>query len=229
MKIEKNKIVAIEYVLKDTDGKVLDSSHEAGAFEYLHGRGNLIVGLEKQLEGREPGDKFSAVIEPAEAYGEYMPEGVRSVSKDMFNIDGKFDHEHIFEGAIVPLQDNEGHHGGFSSLLNRGSHAPRDSGFGHTTLYNYNQRSFQNSRFFQLIQNPIIMIILVVAIAYILSFICGNLLRLDAGITGLIEMLTALILSYGLSLYSERNGDFIVRGTFIFFISLVILIILIFV
>ena len=38
-----------------------------------------------------------------------MPEGVRSVPKDIFNIDGKFDHEHIFEGAIVPLQDNEGH------------------------------------------------------------------------------------------------------------------------
>ena len=87
MKIEKNKIVAIEYVLKDTDGKVLDSSHEAGAFEYLHGRGNLIVGLEKQLEGREPGDKFSAVIEPAEAYGEYDPKLVTQVPRDQFDPD----------------------------------------------------------------------------------------------------------------------------------------------
>ena len=87
MKIEKNKIVAIEYVLKDTDGKVLDSSHEAGAFEYLHGRGNLIVGLEKQLEGREPGDKFSAVIEPAEAYGEYDPKLVTKVPRDQFDPD----------------------------------------------------------------------------------------------------------------------------------------------
>ena len=87
MKIEKNKIVAIEYVLKDTDGKVLDSSHEAGAFEYLHGRGNLIAGLEKQLEGREPGDKFSAVIEPAEAYGEYDPKLVTKVPRDQFDPD----------------------------------------------------------------------------------------------------------------------------------------------
>lgn len=87
MKIEKNKIVAIEYVLKDTDGKVLDSSHEAGAFEYLHGRGNLIVGLEKQLEGKEPGDKFSAVIEPAEAYGEYDPKLVTQVPRDQFDPD----------------------------------------------------------------------------------------------------------------------------------------------
>ena len=39
-----------------------------------------------------------------------MPEGVRTVSKDMFTIDGKFDDEHIFTGSIVPLQDSEGHH-----------------------------------------------------------------------------------------------------------------------
>ena len=30
-----------------------------------------------------------------EAYGEYLPEGMRTVSKDMFFIDGKFDDEHI--------------------------------------------------------------------------------------------------------------------------------------
>ena len=52
---------------------------------------------------------------------------------------------------------------------------------------------------------------------------------MDSGITGLIEMFVALALSYGLSLYTDRNADFIVKGTFIFFISLIILIILIFV
>ena len=39
-----------------------------------------------------------------------MPEGVRTVSKDMFTIDGVFDSERIFTGSIVPLQDSEGHH-----------------------------------------------------------------------------------------------------------------------
>jgi len=42
-------------------------------------------------------------------------------------------------------------------------------------------------------------------------------------------MVVALALSYGLSLYTDRNSDFIVKGTFIFFISLIILILLIFV
>ena len=104
----------------------------------------------------------------------------------------------------------------------------------HTTLYNYNSRGRNStfgrgSLFYSLVENPIILIVLVVAIAYIISYIAGNLLRMDAGFVGLIQMLIALILSYGLSLYTDRNRDFIVKGTFVFFISLIILIILIFV
>ena len=122
-----------------------------------------------------------------------------------------------------------------SSLLNFRS-PNRNSGSlsrSQTTLYNYNARSGstfgRDSLFYRLVQNPIILIVLVVAVAYILSFIAGNILKMDAGITGLIQMLVALILAYGLSLYTDRNSDFIVKGTFVFFISLIILIILIFV
>ena len=122
-----------------------------------------------------------------------------------------------------------------SSILNRGR-SRRSPGFltnsTTTTLYNYQSRrnSFgRDSLFYKLVQNPIVLIILVVVISYLLSFIAGNLLKMDAGISGLIEMLVALLLSYGLSLYTDRNRDFIVKGTFVFFISLIILIILIFV
>ena len=122
-----------------------------------------------------------------------------------------------------------------SSLLNRRSHQ-RNAGslepYTQTNLYNYDTRasSFgQNQAIFTLIRNPIVIILLVVIFSYLISFIAGRLLGMDAGITGLIEMFVALALSYGLSLYTDRNADFIVKGTFIFFISLIILIILIFV
>ena len=81
---------------------------------------------------------------------------------------------------------------------------------------------------FKLISNPIALIIMVVFVSYFIAFFSGNVLHIDAGITGLLEMIVALVLSYGFSLYTERNSDFIVKGTFVFFISLVILIILIF-
>lgn len=86
-----------------------------------------------------------------------------------------------------------------------------------------------NSIFFRLISNPLVLIIFVVLVAYLIAYISGNLLKMDAGMTGLIEMFVALLLSYGLSFYTERNSEFIIRGTFVFFVSLIILIILIFV
>ena len=118
-----------------------------------------------------------------------------------------------------------------SGLLDR-IRAPSRDHYSQTSLYNYDSRNSgfaSNSLFFTLIKNPIVMILVVVVVSYLISFIAGRLLGMDSGITGLIEMLVALLLSYGLSLYADRNSDFIVKGTFIFFISLIILILLIFV
>ncbi len=118
-------------------------------------------------------------------------------------------------------------------FLNRNqAPAARDS-YAQTNLYNYDDKPgnglFANPLVSTLIRNPIVLIILVVIFSYIISFIAGSLLNMDSGMTGLIEMVVALALSYGLSLYTDRNADFIVKGTFIFFISLIILILLIFV
>jgi hypothetical protein len=123
---------------------------------------------------------------------------------------------------------------GFSSLLNR--RKPKKTGslspYTQTNLYNYDSRAgnFQtDSLIFRIISNPIGLIIVVVVFSYLVSLIATRLLNMDSGMAGLIEMFVALALSYGLSLYTDRNTDFIVKGTFIFFISLVILILLIFV
>lgn len=99
----------------------------------------------------------------------------------------------------------------------------------YTTLYNYNNPSYNNSPMFKILSNPIALIILVVIFSYIISFIVGNLLKMGPGVSGLVELVVALLLSYGITLYVDRNKDFIIKGTFIFFISLIILIILIFV
>lgn len=90
MKVEKDKIVAIEYSLKDEAGNVIDSSANSGSpLEYLHGHGNLIPGLEKILEGKNPGEKFSAVIPPSEGYGEVNPQLIVEVPRAQFDVDGE--------------------------------------------------------------------------------------------------------------------------------------------
>ena len=100
-----------------------------------------------------------------------------------------------------------------------------------TNLYNYN--SYSNSWFDRLqpiLSNPLVTIALVVIISYLLAFLLGHVLKLDHGVSGLIEMLVALALSYGLTFaFVDRTRFFITRATVIFFISLIILIILIFI
>ena len=62
MCIAKNRMVKIHYTLKDSDGTLIDSSSGLAPFEYLHGNGNLIPGLEAELEGKNPGDTFTVTV-----------------------------------------------------------------------------------------------------------------------------------------------------------------------
>lgn len=84
MTIAKDKVVSIEYTLTDDQNEVLDSSEGMGPLEYLHGRNNLIPGLEKELEGKKAGDTLKATIAPADAYGEYQDELVVEVERSQF-------------------------------------------------------------------------------------------------------------------------------------------------
>ena len=149
-------------------------------------------------------------------------------------------HPNVYKNTLY-RQVDEPHTGRFPSLLNRGRKKTTTGSLSpysqQTNLYNYDSRAHSygsgsfgaGSLIFRIVSNPIGLILVVVVVSYLLSFIAGNLLKMDSGITGLIEMFVALALSYGLSFYTDRNADFIVKGTFIFFISLIILIILIFV
>jgi FKBP-type peptidyl-prolyl cis-trans isomerase SlyD len=84
MQVGKNAVVSIDYTLKDPQGQVLDSSVGKQPLPYLHGTGNLIPGLEKELEGKSAGDHLRVTIPPAEAYGERDDRLVQTVSRSAF-------------------------------------------------------------------------------------------------------------------------------------------------
>ena len=89
MKIDNDKWVEIHYTLKNENGEQLDSSVGNEPLGYVHGRGYLISGLENQLAGHEPGDKFSAHIEPKDGYGEYDNNLIVELDRDKFEFDGE--------------------------------------------------------------------------------------------------------------------------------------------
>lgn len=87
MKIEDNKVVQMHYHLTDEKGTVLDSSQGREPLSYIHGAGNIIIGLEKQLSGKVAGDKVNAVVNPSEGYGERDDNMVQIVPKSGFQGD----------------------------------------------------------------------------------------------------------------------------------------------
>lgn len=70
MQISPNSVVKMHYTLTNPEGEVIDSSKGKDPLAYLHGHGNIIGGLEKQLEGKASGDKLVAEVPAAEGYGE---------------------------------------------------------------------------------------------------------------------------------------------------------------
>src|ERR1700680_3928804 len=71
MSIETNHVVSIHYTLKGDGGEVIDSSLGGQPLAYLHGHGNLVPGLERELSGKRAGDKLQVTVSPADGYGEY--------------------------------------------------------------------------------------------------------------------------------------------------------------
>ncbi len=69
MKVEKDKVVSIDYKLTNNKNETVDSSEGREPLAYLHGNGNLISGLEKALDGKTSGDKLTVSIPPEEGYG----------------------------------------------------------------------------------------------------------------------------------------------------------------
>ncbi|MHC5210469.1 MAG: FKBP-type peptidyl-prolyl cis-trans isomerase [Planctomycetota bacterium] len=82
MKIAKNAVAALEYTLKDDAGEVLDTSQGRDPLAYIHGIGNLIPGLEKELEGKGAGDELAVRIAAADAYGERDDNMIQTVTRD---------------------------------------------------------------------------------------------------------------------------------------------------
>ena len=103
MKIEADKVVSIDYTLKDDQGQVIDTSQDREPLSFIFGNGSIISGLEDALEGKEKGDKLSVTVEPGDGYGEYDADRIFEVGKEQFQ-----DPSQIHEGMQVQAQDDKG-------------------------------------------------------------------------------------------------------------------------
>ena len=107
-----NKFMSVVYQLytvTDGENKLEEQTGTERPFEFITGFGVALDAFEQQVMKLEKGSSFDFVLQPAEAFGEFDPQGVHKLQRDVFMINGHFDHENIFEGAIITLMDTEDH------------------------------------------------------------------------------------------------------------------------
>ena len=96
--IKKNSVVRLIYCLKNSTGIELDRADKNQPFAYLHGVGQMVPGLEKELEGLTVGDKKDVTVLPAEGYGEFNPQVKIEVDRANFPKDADIQPGMQFEG-----------------------------------------------------------------------------------------------------------------------------------
>lgn len=107
-----NKFMSVVYQLytvADGENTLEEQTGNDRPFEFITGFGVALDAFEQQVMNMEKGASFDFILQPDQAFGEYDPEGVHKLQRDVFMINGHFDHENIFEGAVITLMDNEDH------------------------------------------------------------------------------------------------------------------------
>ena len=113
MVVENLKVVKATYELyiAGEDGKeeLMEKATAEAPLVWCHGEGMMLPAFEAAMNGKAAGERFDFVLKAADAYGEYLEEGVMELPKTMFfNGDGEFDEERVYVGAIVPMNTVDG-------------------------------------------------------------------------------------------------------------------------
>ena len=94
METAENKYITVAYKLytmEDGEKELFEEAKAEHPFQFISGLGTTLEDFENQITSLAKGDKFDFTL-----------------PKHIFEIDGKFDSEHIKEGNIVPLQTGDG-------------------------------------------------------------------------------------------------------------------------
>ena len=81
--IENGSMVQLEYTLTDDAGKLIDSNKGQPPLTYKQGNHQIMVALEKQLEGLRAGQEKKVVLKPDEAFGAVDPSAQTEVPKEV--------------------------------------------------------------------------------------------------------------------------------------------------
>lgn len=110
MQIKNHSVVSLSYTLKNDNaqGEVIEIAKETEPLVFLYGAGSMLPKFEENLSELSSGDTFEFTLHSADAYGEYAPQAVIDLGKDIFLFEGKLDEELISIGNMIPMRDSDG-------------------------------------------------------------------------------------------------------------------------
>lgn len=110
--MDKNKYIAVSYKLYATDNEkeLIEDAPVDEPFQFISGLGVALPAFEAKMLAMAKDEKFDFTLTKDEAYGDYDIKRVIDLDKKIFEVNGRFDSEQIFEGAVVPLVNADGNH-----------------------------------------------------------------------------------------------------------------------
>lgn len=111
MENSKNRFMSISYSLYiDENGnkRLVEKTNEGQPFQFISGFGIALDSFENEMIPLAKGASFDFSLTKDQAYGDYRNELVQELGREVFSINGHFDHEHIFQDAIIQMQNEEG-------------------------------------------------------------------------------------------------------------------------
>ncbi len=102
MTVSTGKQVAIEYTLTLGDNEIVDTNVDKEPLVFVHGKDQVLTGLESALEGMTAGESKKVVLEPEEAYGQVIQDALIKVPLDQLPDDVRE------EGALVQGKNTDG-------------------------------------------------------------------------------------------------------------------------
>jgi FKBP-type peptidyl-prolyl cis-trans isomerase SlyD len=84
MHVKQGRVVLLDYMVRVSTGRVVETSAGKEPIEYLHGAGQILPALERALEGLREGEQASFSIAASDAYGERKDDNVVSIPRTLF-------------------------------------------------------------------------------------------------------------------------------------------------
>ncbi|MBQ46391.1 MAG: peptidylprolyl isomerase [Zetaproteobacteria bacterium] len=102
MKIEKNKVVTMEYTLSDHDNKIIEES-KGDPMVFICGAEQIIPALEQEITGKTIGDSVSVSVTAEDGYGARDEDHIMEVEKNHLE-----DIEDLEVGTVVQAEMEDG-------------------------------------------------------------------------------------------------------------------------